>query len=112
MQIAFAGYDSLNRLQSRVFGTAYGTNENMLVCAPTGAGKTDVALMAILREIKQHLSGGRLDRDQFKIIYVAPMKALAAEVSMPPPPASLPATGTTPAPSNHADVDSFGRNRL
>ena len=77
---AFAGYESLNRLQSRVFPTAYGTNENMLVCAPTGAGKTDVALMAILRELKQHVSGGRLERDPFKIVYVAPMKALAAEV--------------------------------
>ena len=113
MKTAFAGYDSLNRLQSRVFGTAYGTNENMLVCAPTGAGKTDVALMAILREIKQHLTGGRLDRDQFKIIYVAPMKALAAEVCMlahcvaspspRPPPVTAPAYADahTPAHARH-----------
>lgn len=31
------GYKSLNRLQSVVYPTAYQTNENMLVCAPTGA---------------------------------------------------------------------------
>ena len=30
-------YKTLNRLQSIVFPVAYNTNENMLVCAPTGA---------------------------------------------------------------------------
>jgi hypothetical protein len=30
----------LNRIQSKVFNTAFNTNENMLICAPTGAGKT------------------------------------------------------------------------
>jgi len=30
-------YKTLNRLQSIVFPVAYGSNENMLVCAPTGA---------------------------------------------------------------------------
>ena len=78
---AFVGYERLNRLQSRVFPVAYKTKENMLVCAPTGAGKTDVALMTVLSEIKQHIAGGQLGREPFKIVYVAPMKALAAEVS-------------------------------
>ena len=36
---------ALNRLQSAVVGTALYSNENMLVCAPTGAGKTNVALL-------------------------------------------------------------------
>jgi activating signal cointegrator complex subunit 3 len=36
---AFAGTKALNRIQSVVFETAYNTGENMLVCAPTGAGK-------------------------------------------------------------------------
>jgi replicative superfamily II helicase len=35
-----------------VFDVAYNTNENMLVCAPTGAGKTDVAMTTVLKEIK------------------------------------------------------------
>jgi len=35
-----------------VFDVAYSTNENMLVCAPTGAGKTDVAMMTVLQELK------------------------------------------------------------
>lgn len=35
-QLAFPGYKSLNRIQSRIFKTAYTSNENILVCAPTG----------------------------------------------------------------------------
>lgn len=33
----FKGYKSLNRVQSLVYPVAYKTNENMLICAPTGA---------------------------------------------------------------------------
>lgn len=36
-QLAFAGYKTLNRIQSRIYRTAFASNENMLVCAPTGA---------------------------------------------------------------------------
>lgn len=85
----FPGYTSLNRMQSVVHPIAMGTNENMLVCAPTGAGKTDVALMTIIRVLQSHVkegpsshsSGFTIDKDKFKVIYVAPMKALAAEIT-------------------------------
>nr|XP_010936311.1 DExH-box ATP-dependent RNA helicase DExH14 isoform X2 [Elaeis guineensis] len=80
-QVAFQGYKSLNRIQSRIFQATYHTNENILVCAPTGAGKTNIAMVAILHEIKQHFRDGILHKDEFKIVYVAPMKALAAEVT-------------------------------
>lgn len=33
----FKGYKTLNRMQSLVYEVAYKTNENMLICAPTGA---------------------------------------------------------------------------
>lgn len=33
----FKGYKALNRMQSLVFPVGYKTNENMLICAPTGA---------------------------------------------------------------------------
>jgi activating signal cointegrator complex subunit 3 len=79
-QLVFGGTKFLNRIQSACFPTAYRSNENMLVCAPTGAGKTNVAMLTVLREISQHISGGVLARDAFKIVYVAPMKALAQEV--------------------------------
>ncbi|KAL5544599.1 hypothetical protein UlMin_008383 [Ulmus minor] len=80
-QAAFQGYKSLNRIQSRIFQTVYHTNENILVCAPTGAGKTNIAMISILHEIGQHFKDGYLHKDEFKIVYVAPMKALAAEVT-------------------------------
>lgn len=88
---AFMGYKSLNRMQSLVYPVAYNTNENMLICAPTGAGKTDAALLTILHTIGNNLTPRLHDhpdateflvnREDFKIIYVAPMKALAAEIT-------------------------------
>ncbi|XP_052179855.1 DExH-box ATP-dependent RNA helicase DExH14 isoform X1 [Diospyros lotus] len=80
-QAAFHGYKSLNRIQSRIFQTTYYSNENILVCAPTGAGKTNIAMIAVLHEIGQHFKDGYLHKYEFKIVYVAPMKALAAEVT-------------------------------
>ncbi|TPX31933.1 hypothetical protein SmJEL517_g04845 [Synchytrium microbalum] len=77
---AFKGYTSLNRVQSIVFPVAYQTNENMLICAPTGAGKTDVAMLTVLRTLQQYRKDGHLLKNDFKIVYVAPMKALAAEI--------------------------------
>uniref|UniRef100_A0A8C2WWR9 Activating signal cointegrator 1 complex subunit 3 n=1 Tax=Cyclopterus lumpus TaxID=8103 RepID=A0A8C2WWR9_CYCLU len=81
-QLVFKGMKSLNRIQSLVYETAYNTNENLLICAPTGAGKTNIAMLTVLHEIHQHLQpGGVIKKDEFKIIYVAPMKALAAEMT-------------------------------
>lgn len=85
---SFPGYSSLNRIQSIIYSTAYESNENILVCAPTGAGKTDVAMLTILRVLNQHRSPispssplhASIDRNAFQIIYVAPMKALASEI--------------------------------
>ncbi|OAQ86785.1 activating signal cointegrator 1 complex subunit 3 [Purpureocillium lilacinum] len=87
----FKGYKTLNRMQSLVHPVAYKTNENMLICAPTGAGKTDAAMLTILHTIGQHVYPNPMedttatefavDIDDFKIVYVAPMKALAAEVT-------------------------------
>ncbi|KAJ3219925.1 activating signal cointegrator 1 complex subunit [Dinochytrium kinnereticum] len=79
-QKAFKNYKSLNRVQSIVYPIAFETNENMLVCAPTGAGKTDVAMLTVLRTLSQYMENGILKKNDFKIVYVAPMKALAAEI--------------------------------
>ncbi|EPS38085.1 hypothetical protein H072_8181 [Dactylellina haptotyla CBS 200.50] len=85
----FAGYQSLNRMQSLVYPVAYQTNENMLICAPTGAGKTDAAMLTILNTIGKNCNPQpsrnigdefQVNLSDFKIVYVAPMKALAAEV--------------------------------
>ena len=80
-QLVFDGVKAFNRLQSWVFDCAYNTDNNMLVCAPTGAGKTNVALLTICHEIKKIMEEqGVLRREDLKIIYVAPMKALAQEI--------------------------------
>ena len=52
------------------------TSENILMCAPTGAGKTNVAMLAILHTLSLYRDAatGAIDADKFKIIYVAPMK--------------------------------------
>ena len=72
---------SLNRVQSQVYNTAMLSPENMLLCAPTGAGKTNVAMLTILHEVGLHRrSDGSIDTSAFKIVYVAPMKALVAEM--------------------------------
>lgn len=87
----FKGYKALNRMQSLVYPVAYKSNENMLICAPTGAGKTDAAMLAILNAIGHNLTPNPVDEpsaseffvnlENFKIVYVAPMKALAAEIT-------------------------------
>ena len=95
---AFKGMKMLNRLQSKMADVALRTSENVLLCAPTGAGKTNIGMLTILNILAQYRkenaddmmnedpSGkaskheGSLDLGAFKIIYVAPMKALVQEV--------------------------------
>ena len=79
-RLAFEGTKKLNRIQSAVYETAYNSCENMLVCAPTGAGKTNVAMLTFLQLVKQNISEGMLDMGAIKAVYIAPMKALAQEV--------------------------------
>jgi hypothetical protein len=80
-QGAFKGFTYLNRIQSTIFPTAFHSAENMLVCAPTGAGKTNCAVLALLQQISLHVDeDDGFDRSNFKAVYIAPMKALAQEV--------------------------------
>lgn len=80
-QSAFPGATSLNPVQSRCYPVAFGSDEPMLLCAPTGAGKTNVAMLTILHEIGKWRdeATGEIDTNAFKIVYVAPMKALVSE---------------------------------
>lgn len=79
-QIAFRNTKALNRIQTVVFEEAYNSNDNLLICAPTGAGKTNIAMLTIVHQIRQNMVSGVLRKDDFKIVYIAPMKALAAEM--------------------------------
>ncbi|KAF2766453.1 Sec63-domain-containing protein [Teratosphaeria nubilosa] len=90
-QRTFRGYKTLNRMQSLVYPVAYHTSENMLICAPTGAGKTDAAMLTILNIVAKNIRPNPVEQpeatdfavhtEDFKIVYVAPIKALAAEIT-------------------------------
>ncbi|XP_027169983.1 DExH-box ATP-dependent RNA helicase DExH12-like isoform X2 [Coffea eugenioides] len=80
-QPAFKGMMQLNRVQSKVYETALFSADNILLCAPTGAGKTNVAMLTILQQIALNRNqDGSFNHSNYKIVYVAPMKALVAEV--------------------------------
>ena len=85
---AFAGTSSLNPMQSTVFEAAFHRRDNLLVCAPTGAGKTNVAMLTVAAHFRDvGLIGGTSSTSMAgsletgkKVVYIAPMKALAQEV--------------------------------
>lgn len=77
----FGSAKELNRIQTKCFPTAFDEDGNMLICAPTGSGKTNVAMLTILREIGKNRNPetGEIMLDDFKIVYIAPLKALVQE---------------------------------
>ncbi|KAJ8721970.1 hypothetical protein PYW08_004372 [Mythimna loreyi] len=70
-------YPYFNLVQSSVIEDALYSDKSIVVCAPTGSGKTVVFEMAIVQLLME------LDEkqytDDFKIIYMAPVKALCTE---------------------------------
>lgn len=77
----FPAAGKLNKVQSKCFPEAFNDDGNMLICAPTGSGKTNVAMLTILREIGKNRNPetGEINLDAFKIVYIAPLKALVQE---------------------------------
>ncbi|KAG8628336.1 hypothetical protein KVT40_004209 [Elsinoe batatas] len=66
-------YEFFNAVQSRCFTTLYQSDENFVLSAPTGSGKTVAFELAICR-----LTSQQPDLD-FKVVYMAPTKALCTE---------------------------------
>lgn len=67
-RLVFKGTKSLNKIQTIVFDSAYFTNENLLISAPTGAGKTNIAMLTVLHEIKNNIDeSGVIQRNNFKV---------------------------------------------
>ncbi|KRX42392.1 U5 small nuclear ribonucleoprotein helicase [Trichinella nativa] len=80
-QAAFGNFKTLNRIQSKLVKATLENDGNLLLCAPTGAGKTNVALLCILREISKHVNAdGTINVEDFKVIYIAPMRSLVQEM--------------------------------
>ncbi|KAJ5766358.1 uncharacterized protein N7511_003974 [Penicillium nucicola] len=80
-RVGFGTSKELNRVQTKCYPSAFHDDGNLLVCAPTGSGKTNVAMLTILREIGKNRNPetGEIMLDDFKIVYISPLKALVQE---------------------------------
>ena len=74
--------EKFNEIQSKVLPTVLNTDENLLICAPTSSGKTNIALLSIMRLLSLYRdeNTGTIDVKSFKVVYIAPMKALIKEI--------------------------------
>ncbi|CAI8506095.1 unnamed protein product [Hanseniaspora opuntiae] len=68
-------FTSFNRMQSEAFPFLYRSENNVVVGAPTGSGKTALFEMAIIKCLVKHSKS----LNSLKIIYMAPTKALCQE---------------------------------
>ncbi|KAK6199129.1 hypothetical protein LQW54_010048 [Pestalotiopsis sp. IQ-011] len=66
-------YNLFNAVQSKCFPLVYGSDDNVVVSAPTGSGKTAILEMAICKLISSP------NGENFKIVYQAPTKSLCSE---------------------------------
>lgn len=64
-------FTHFNPIQTQIFHCLYNTDNNVLLGAPTGSGKTIASELAIFRVFNSNPKG--------KIVYIAPMKALVKE---------------------------------
>ncbi|MQM18598.1 hypothetical protein Taro_051593 [Colocasia esculenta] len=65
-------FKHFNPIQTQVFTVLYNSDDNVLVAAPTGSGKTICAEFALMRN---HQKGP----ENMRAVYIAPMEALAKE---------------------------------
>ncbi|KAI0451312.1 hypothetical protein F5B21DRAFT_528092 [Xylaria acuta] len=66
-------FQLFNAVQSKCFPLVYSTNDNVVISAPTGSGKTAILEMAICKLVSSQ------GNDNFKIVYQAPTKSLCSE---------------------------------
>lgn len=70
-EICAKRFTHFNPVQTQIFHTLYNTDNNALVGAPTGSGKTVAAELVMWAAFR--------DRPGSKVVYIAPMKALVKE---------------------------------
>lgn len=81
LQDVFNDGPTLNKLQTMIHKAMFESDENILCCAPTGAGKTNVALMGILRSLNRNFNPQtKAIGENFRVVYISPLKALATEL--------------------------------
>ncbi|KAL7126329.1 hypothetical protein ABFS83_14G178900 [Erythranthe nasuta] len=66
-------FKHFNPVQTQVFSILYNSDDNVLVAAPTGSGKTICAEFAILRNHQ------KVPDNAMRAVYIAPLEALAKE---------------------------------
>ena len=73
-------FAELNRIQATCFDSCFHSDSNLVIAAPTGGGKTMLFELCIIRllNMQQGRQAGRVS-GQEKVVYIAPMKALAQE---------------------------------
>ncbi|KAE8717867.1 SNRNP200 protein [Hibiscus syriacus] len=69
----YRDFKHFNPVQTQVFTVLYNTDDNVLVAAPTGSGKTICAEFAILRN---HQKG---PDSTMRVVYIAPLEDIAKE---------------------------------
>ncbi|OJJ49132.1 hypothetical protein ASPZODRAFT_157591 [Penicilliopsis zonata CBS 506.65] len=67
------GFPLFNAVQSKCFQSVFNTNDNLVLAAPTGSGKTVVLELAICRLVHCFKD------ERFKVVYQAPTKSLCSE---------------------------------
>lgn len=70
---AMFSFPLFNAIQSKSFHPVYNSNDNIVISAPTGSGKTVIMELAICRLINV------LKDERFKVVYQAPTKSLCSE---------------------------------
>lgn len=68
---SFYRFTHFNAVQTQVFFKTYHTDDNILLCAPTGSGKTVIAELAVMRLLEAHKGE--------KAVYIGPLKSLVRE---------------------------------
>ncbi|EUC66319.1 P-loop nucleoside triphosphate hydrolase, putative [Rhizoctonia solani AG-3 Rhs1AP] len=67
-----------NAMQSQCFDTAVNTDSNMVISAPTGAGKTVLFELSVIRLLQYE---NNVSQTMSKCVYMAPTKAICSERS-------------------------------
>ncbi|CAK9317814.1 unnamed protein product [Citrullus colocynthis] len=67
----YQDFKHFNPVQTQVFTVLYNTDQNVLVGAPTGSGKTICAELAILRNLQKGQDS------VLRVVYISPIEALA-----------------------------------